>query len=65
LFIVISTDIDWPLDLKKALGLEPTNESVKQELKKVESLLLQTKSKQSTVGIRGVMYMCQAEVQCA
>ena len=62
---MIPTEVDWPIDLKEALKLEPANESVKQELKKVESLLLQTKSKQSAVGIPCVMYMCQAEVECA
>jgi hypothetical protein len=62
---VILTETDYPIDLGEALRLEPVNESVKQELKKVESLLLQTKSKQSAVGIPCVMYMwSQAEVGC-
>jgi len=46
---LISTD--WPIDLKEALRLEPANESVQQELKTVENLLLQAKYKQSIVSL--------------
>lgn len=37
------------LDLKDALKLEPKNESVKEELKKVDNLVLKAKTKQGKV----------------
>jgi len=56
---MILTEADWSIDLREALRLEPTNESVKQELKKTENLLIQTQSKQNTVSISCIKYTHQ------
>jgi hypothetical protein len=52
------------IDLKDALRLEPPNDSVKQELKKVQNLLLQAKSKQSAVSISFTSYIILIDVDC-
>ena len=59
MLIMILTEADWSIDLREALRLEPTNESVKQELKKTENLLIQTQSKQNTVSISCIKYTHQ------
>lgn len=48
---MISTTNDFLVDLNDALKLEPMNDAVKQDLKKVEGLLSKGTAKQATVSI--------------